>query len=309
MLPFKSGGNMPGRNMGERLAIDPNRNAHPLPGRPQRERPLAEHRLRRDLGRVTSFPATGTYVQDPNDPNGYLSDRIGVTWVVFDPRTGTGGNATQTIYVGVADLGTSIYRSTNGGATWSALPGQPTGFMPHHAVLGSNGILYVTYNNKGGPYDGEKGDVWKIRHRQRRLDPDQPGAVDQRRRLLRLRRPGRGRAGPRHGDGLGPQLVVAGHDDLAQHERGRHLDPHLGLRRHTRTARYRYVQDISASPWLTFGGQPAASRGHAQAGLDGRRPGDRPVQLEPHDVRHRRHHLRLRRPARPGIRAGRSTSG
>src|SRR5262245_24066318 len=26
-LPFKSGGNMPGRSMGERLAIDPNRNS------------------------------------------------------------------------------------------------------------------------------------------------------------------------------------------------------------------------------------------------------------------------------------------
>src|SRR5262249_2535094 len=73
------------------------------------------------------------------------------------------GRATQTLYVGVADLGLCIYRSTDGGASWTALPGQPTSpaFMAHHAVLASNGVLYVAYNNKGGPYDGEKGDVWK----------------------------------------------------------------------------------------------------------------------------------------------------
>ena len=160
-LPFKSGGNMPGRNMGERLAIDPNRNATLYLGARSGNGLWRSTDFGTSWARVTSFPATGTYVQDPNDPNGYLNDPIGVTWVVFDPRTGTSGNATQTIYVGVADLGTSIYRSTNGGTTWAALPGQPTGFMPHHAVLGSNGILYVTYSNKGGPYDGEKGDVWK----------------------------------------------------------------------------------------------------------------------------------------------------
>ncbi len=160
-LPFKSGGNMPGRNMGERLAIDPNRNATLYLGARSGNGLWRSTDFAASWARVTSFPATGTYVQDPNDPNGYLNDPIGVTWVVFDPRTGSAGNATQTLYVGVADLGTSIYRSTNGGTTWAALAGQPTGFMPHHAVLGSNGILYVTYSNKGGPYDGEKGDVWK----------------------------------------------------------------------------------------------------------------------------------------------------
>ena len=84
-------------------------------------------------------------------------------WIVFDPRTGRRGHASQTIYVGAADLGTSIYRSTDGGATWAALPGQPTSpaFMPHHAVLASTGMMYITYNNNGGPYDGSKGDVWK----------------------------------------------------------------------------------------------------------------------------------------------------
>jgi xyloglucan-specific exo-beta-1,4-glucanase len=161
-LPFKSGGNMPGRNMGERLAIDPNRNATLYLGARSGNGLWRSTDFGATWSRVTSFTATGTYVQDPNDPNGYLTDPIGVTWVVFDKRTGTAGNATQTIYVGVADLGTSIYRSTNGGTTWTALPGQPTGYMPHHAVLASNGILYVTYSNKGGPYDGEKGDVWKF---------------------------------------------------------------------------------------------------------------------------------------------------
>ena len=161
-LPFKSGGNMPGRNMGERLVIDPNRNSTLYLG--ARSGYGLWHST--DFGvtwaRVTSFTATGTYVQDAGDPNGYLNDTLGVTWVVFDPRSGSAGSASQTIYVGVADLGNSIYRSTNGGATWSVLPGQPTGFLPHHATLASNGTLYVTYSNKGGPYDGEKGDVWKL---------------------------------------------------------------------------------------------------------------------------------------------------
>ena len=46
--------------------------------------------------------------------------------MTFDKRTGTPGNATQTIYVGVADMtGTCIYRTTDGGATWAAVPGSP----------------------------------------------------------------------------------------------------------------------------------------------------------------------------------------
>ena len=161
MLPFKSGGNMPGRNMGERLVVDPNLNSTLYLGTRNGNGLWRSTDFGVTWNRVTSFTATGTYAPDPNDPNGYLSDRPGVVWIVFDPRSSTAGTATRTIYVGVADLGTSIYRSTDGGATWSALAGQPTGFLPHHAVLASTGVLYVTYNNKGGPYDGEKGDVWK----------------------------------------------------------------------------------------------------------------------------------------------------
>jgi photosystem II stability/assembly factor-like uncharacterized protein len=41
--------------------------------------------------------------------------------------------------------------------------GQPAGFLPHKGVLDTvNGFLYVAYSDKGGPYDGGHGDVWKF---------------------------------------------------------------------------------------------------------------------------------------------------
>ncbi|MFL6332572.1 MAG: WD40/YVTN/BNR-like repeat-containing protein [Pyrinomonadaceae bacterium] len=163
MLPFKLGGNMPGRGAGERLAVDPNKNSVIYLGAPSGNGLWRSTDSGVTWSKVTSFPAAGNYVQDPADPNGYLNDKQGVYWVTFDRRTGTAGNATQTIYVGVAELGASVYRSTDGGATWTAVPGQPTGFLPHKGVLDTvNGFLYVAYSDKGGPYDGGRGDVWKL---------------------------------------------------------------------------------------------------------------------------------------------------
>ena len=162
-LPFKLGGNMPGRSMGERLAIDPNRDSILYLG-------SSRNGLWRstDSGAtwstVASFPNPGDYVQDPADPFNYLNQPIGIVWVTFDKRTGTAGNPTQAIYVGVADAqGTSVYRSTDAGATWQLVAGQPTMFCcPQHGVLDPvRGALYVTYSNTPGPYDGSLGDVWR----------------------------------------------------------------------------------------------------------------------------------------------------
>ncbi len=159
-LPFKLGGNMPGRGMGERLAIDPNQNSILYLGARSGNSLWKSIDYGVTWSKVTNFPNPGSYVQDPSQP--YLADITGVVWITFDPRTGTPGNATQTIYVGAADQGNSIYRSTDAGATWEAVPGQPTGFLPHHSILGSNGLLYVSYSNTQGPYDGAKGDVYKF---------------------------------------------------------------------------------------------------------------------------------------------------
>ncbi|MFC7682078.1 xyloglucanase [Paenibacillus sp. GCM10028914] len=154
-LPFKLGGNMPGRSMGERLAVDPNDNRILYLGARSGNGLWKSIDYGKTWNKVTSFTAVGN-VKD------YYNDIVGPAWVTFDKSTGKKGHATQTIYVGVADTDNSIYRSTDGGKSWEPLPGQPNQkFMPHHGVLGSNGILYITYNEFIGPYEGGKGSVWK----------------------------------------------------------------------------------------------------------------------------------------------------
>lgn len=159
-LPFKVGGNMPGRSMGERLQIDPNDNSILYFGARSGNGLWKSTNYGATWSKVTSFPNPGTYVEDPS--NEYQGDIMGLAWITFDPATGTPGNATQTIYVGVADVNESVYRSTDGGATWQAVAGQPTGYLPHHGVLSSTGQLYVSYSNGIGPYDGSKGELWKL---------------------------------------------------------------------------------------------------------------------------------------------------
>ncbi len=197
LLPFKMGANMPGRGMGERLAVDPN------DGR------ILYFGAREEMGlwrsedsgvtwaQVTSFPDTGPFMENPDPTWDYDNHPVGIPWVIFDPNTGVAGSPTQTIYVGVAQTGSempNLYRSTDAGATWQAIPGQPmnslsgtivtttggttwdttavgddgelasytTGLLPKQGKLDSEGTLYVTYSNFAGPYRGNHGEVWKF---------------------------------------------------------------------------------------------------------------------------------------------------
>ncbi|MFM9457212.1 cellulose binding domain-containing protein [Streptomyces europaeiscabiei] len=161
-LPFKLGGNMPGRGMGERLAVDPNRNSVLYLGAPSGKGLWRSTDSGVTWSQVTNFPNVGNYVADPSDTSGYSSDNQGIVWVTFDETTGTSGNATRTLYVGVADKDNAVYRSTDAGATWSRVAGQPTGYLAHKGVLdATNGHLYLSYSDKGGPYDGGKGQLWR----------------------------------------------------------------------------------------------------------------------------------------------------
>lgn len=148
-LPFKAGANESGRNMGERLGIDPNKDSVVYMG--TRDNGLWRST---DYGatwaQVTSFPVTG-------------QAGLGVAWVEFDKSSASTGNTTQRIYVGVADSTTPVYRSTDGGATWAAVPGQPSVGMPQHGKLAAgNGTLYVSYGDAPGPYTMYNCAVWKL---------------------------------------------------------------------------------------------------------------------------------------------------
>ncbi|WP_234122453.1 sialidase family protein [Clostridium hydrogenum] len=158
-LPFKLGGNEPGRGIGERLAVDPNNDKILYLAAPGGNGLWRSEDYGATWSQVKAFPNVGNFILNPG--NDYGGNNIGDLWVTFDPSTGSKGSETQTIYVGVADKNNSIYCSNDGGKTWSAVQGQPTGYLPHHGVLGSNGMLYITYSDSCGPYDGTKGDVWR----------------------------------------------------------------------------------------------------------------------------------------------------
>jgi len=167
-LSAPMGGNADGRSMGERLAVDPNlpstlyfgsRNAG-LWKSTDSAQTWAQVASFSDP--MTGLPICGTTNGCVASGNNSAGTGYGLTFVVFDPLSGPPGKATPAIYVGVGMLtGPSLYRSTDAGATWSAVTGTPAGMMPHHAVLDGCGDLYLTYNNGSGPNSVTAGAVWR----------------------------------------------------------------------------------------------------------------------------------------------------
>ncbi|OCT12186.1 hypothetical protein A8709_30540 [Paenibacillus pectinilyticus] len=131
-------GNGSGRDLGERLAVDPNNSQTIYMG------------TRYDgLWRSTSGASTGSWEQVTNFPT-LGANPTGLNFVLFDKSTGSPGVSTQTIYVGVK--GTGIYQSVNGGTTWTLMSGSP--LTPRRAVLADSGTLYVTYESGVSKFAG-----------------------------------------------------------------------------------------------------------------------------------------------------------
>jgi hypothetical protein len=137
-LSFYVGGNSNGRGNGEQIAVDPNKSNVVYLG-------SNDHGLWKSTDSGHSFTQISTAVFSPTS----------TTFVLFDPASGTPGNASQTIYVGInaTGAGTNLYTTVNGGASWSQVGGTgslPTGFLPGHAVL-SGGNMYLGYANAQAP--------------------------------------------------------------------------------------------------------------------------------------------------------------
>ncbi|KAK8063239.1 Xyloglucanase [Apiospora saccharicola] len=164
-LPFKVGGNMPGRGMGERLAVDPANSDILFFGARSGHGLWKSTDAGASFRKVDAFTAVGTYAPQPGDATGLNSDLQGLAFVTFDstsPKVGDGG-ATSRIFVGTADNRTaSLYMSEDAGASWTALPDQPGRFFPHKGVFSAaEKALYISYADGTGPYDGTAGAVYR----------------------------------------------------------------------------------------------------------------------------------------------------
>jgi xyloglucan-specific exo-beta-1,4-glucanase len=88
--------------------------------------------------------------------------KMGYVFVVLDPASVSGGK-TQTIYAGVSQVGASnLYKSIDGGISWTAVSGATTSYMPQRAVLDSNRSLLITYADLEGPWNGTQGKISKL---------------------------------------------------------------------------------------------------------------------------------------------------
>jgi len=170
-LPFKNGGNMPGRSIGERLAVDPTDGRTVYFG--TRNSGLWRST---DAGatwaRVESYPKVTPRYDAPVSGAGW--DRVapeghGVGWVLFDGPT---------IYTGIVRKTDNLYRSTDRGRTWQPVSGQPQGLMPHQAKLGADGTITIVYADAVGPNDVKDGAVWRFNTRSglwTDVTPERPG--------------------------------------------------------------------------------------------------------------------------------------
>jgi len=157
-LPFKLGANEQARGNGPRLAVDPHDGRVLFLGSRDaglwRSDDHAAH-----WSRVTSFPAVATSPAS-SLVNGARRQPIGIVFVVFEPASGKAGQPTPVLYAGVSTSGTSVFRSGDGGATWQAVPGQPTGLRPTHMRPSPDGSYYLTYGDEPGPDRMHDGAVW-----------------------------------------------------------------------------------------------------------------------------------------------------
>ena len=142
-LPMKLGGNDLGHYTGERLQVDPN-----LPST------LFLGTTLDGLWKSADSGATWNRVTTLTPTN--------LNFVALDQSSARPGNATSRIIIGTMDTASRIYLSADGGYTWNAPAGQPTGLDPMRFAL-SPGTLYVSYGNASGQNPGSptNGAVYK----------------------------------------------------------------------------------------------------------------------------------------------------
>jgi xyloglucan-specific exo-beta-1,4-glucanase len=163
-LPFPLGGNNPGRAIGERLMVDPNKPSTLFYG--SRTAGLWKSS---DSGQTWAQVTSLSSVKMTQDQANAAGGGIGVGVVVYDTGTQGSGTATQTIYaaispdyVSLAGLAASLYKSADGGASWTPVPTPVTGYHVPHMVRAADGVFYVVFTQDAGPGAGGPGRLYKF---------------------------------------------------------------------------------------------------------------------------------------------------
>ena len=199
-VPIKFGGNEAGRGNGERMAVDPNDGRVLFLG--TRKNGLwksADGAV--TWAKVTTFPGRRAAALPRGGQAAGLERRRPeqhrVRRLRSDERQPR-ANASRTVFAGVSVMGKpGLFRSDDAGVSWKVVPGQPTKYRPNHAVLASDGNLFVSYGTDPGPMPMVDGAVWKLDTRSGAwtdVTPDRPDARAQvriRRRRGRRARPAR----------------------------------------------------------------------------------------------------------------------
>jgi photosystem II stability/assembly factor-like uncharacterized protein len=159
-INLRMGGNDGGRPVGERLAVDPNDGKVLFFGSRAAGLWVSTDGAA-NWKKVESFPAIATDKSTRMTAGGW-SWPVGISFVQFDGTSGTAGKPTPVIYVGVCTRETNLYRSTDGGKTWTAVAGQPIGLRPNHVALSRDGWMYISYADEPGPHEMNDGAIWKM---------------------------------------------------------------------------------------------------------------------------------------------------
>ncbi|GLQ87440.1 sialidase family protein [Dyella flagellata] len=158
-LNFRVGGNENGRNVGERLQVDPNKGSILFYGTFNDASQASSNGLWTSTNSGASWSKVSGFNALSSDGSG-----AGVAFVAFYKPTGGKNLPTKTIFAGVSTstAASSLYKSTDGGVTWAPVTGGPAaGMLPQRGMIGPDGNLYITYGNNIGPNGMTAGQVWK----------------------------------------------------------------------------------------------------------------------------------------------------
>ncbi|WP_322400353.1 dockerin [Massilia luteola] len=164
-LPFPVGGNEGGRAIGERLKLDPTN-------------PSTMFYASRTAGLWKSTNSGQTWTQTALSSIVLTGAQIqaigavkGVEQIMFDNSNVGGGQTTWIMYAAVAPdygqvagLTSTLYKSVNGGFSWTpvSVPSNVSGYYVPHMVRTSDGMYYVVFNQNAGEGAGGPGYLYKF---------------------------------------------------------------------------------------------------------------------------------------------------